>query len=171
MLAPPRWKTVSSYITGWLTSLAWVATVATESLFAGLMLQGVAVLGNPDYDPKPYQGTLLTWAVIAICIFINVVIPSWLPRLEVFTMVFHIAGFIAILTTLLVMTNPKASNADVWLQTNNGGGWPTQGLSYCVGFLGNVSGMSQRQHPQNKSLTVHATGCYLCWRRRFCAHG
>lgn len=139
MLAPPRWKTVSSYIIGWLTSLAWIATIATESLFAGLMLQGIVILDWPDYDAQPYQGTLITWAVIFVCVFINVVIPSWLPRLEVFTMVFHIVGFIAILTTLLVMTEPKNTSEFVWLTSNNGGGWPTQGLSYCVGFLGNVS--------------------------------
>lgn len=139
MLAPPRWKTVCSYITGWLTSLAWIATIATESLFAGLMLEGIVILNHPEYTPKQYQGTFITWAVIAVCIFINVVIPAWLPRLEVFTMVFHIAGFFAILVTLLVVTNPRASTSDVWLTTNNSGGWPTQGLSYCVGFLGNVS--------------------------------
>ncbi|QIX00189.1 hypothetical protein AMS68_005706 [Peltaster fructicola] len=139
MLAPPRWKTISSYLIGWLTSLAWIATVATETLFAGLMLQGVLILDYPNYNAEPYQGTLLTWGVIAICVFINVVIPHWLPRFEVFSGVFHIVGFIAVLTTLLVMTNPKASNADVWLTSNNGGGWPTQGLSYCVGFLGNVA--------------------------------
>lgn len=140
MLAPPRWKTVSSYIIGWLTSMAWIATVATETLFAGLMLQGVVILNHPapEYSPEPYQGTLLTWAVIGVCIFINVVIPHWLPRLEVFTMVFHILGFFAILITLLVMTPVKGSAESVWLTSNNGGGWPTQGLSYCVGFLGNV---------------------------------
>lgn len=34
MLAPERYKVFSSYIVGWLTSLAWVATVATETIFA-----------------------------------------------------------------------------------------------------------------------------------------
>lgn len=139
MLAPPRYKVLSSYVVGWLTSLAWIATVATETLFAGLIIQGVLVLDYPDYDDRMYQGTLLTWLVIAVCIFINVVIPAWLPRFEVFILVFHIAGFIAILVTLLVMTPSLGSNASVWLTALNGGGWSTQGLSYCVGFLGNVA--------------------------------
>lgn len=139
MLAPPKWKTVSSYVIGWLTSLAWIATVATETLFAGTIIQGILVLDYPSYDSKPYQGTLLTWAVIAGCIFVNVVIPSWLPRFEVFILVFHISGFIAILVTLLVVTPELGSNASVWATSLNEGGWPTQGLSYCVGFLGNVA--------------------------------
>lgn len=139
MLAPPEWKTVCSYMIGWLTTLAWVATVATETLFAGTMIQGIIALDNPDYDIKRWHGTLLTWAVICGCIFVNVVIPAWLPRFEVFILVFHIAGFIAILTTLLVMTPELGSNASVWLTSLNEGGWPTQGVSYCVGFLGNVA--------------------------------
>jgi choline transport protein len=139
MLAPPEWKTVCSYMIGWLTTLAWVATVATETLFAGTMIQGVVSLDYPDYEIQRWHGTLLTWAVICGCIFVNVVIPSWLPRFEVFILVFHIAGFIAILVTLLVMTPELGSNASVWLMSLNEGGWPTQGVSYCVGFLGNVA--------------------------------
>lgn len=138
MLAPARYKTVASYAVGWLCSLAWIATVATESLFAGTIIQGILVLDYPEYDGKRWQGTLITWAVIAVCIFVNVVIPAYLPRLEVFAMAFHIAGFIAILTTLLVMTPSLGTNASVWLTSLNEGGWSTQGLSYCVGFLGYV---------------------------------
>nr|POE87746.1 choline transport protein [Quercus suber] len=139
MLAPAKYKTVGSYVVGWLTSLAWIATVATETLFAGTIIQGMAVLDHPEYEGKMWQGTLMTWAVIAGCIFVNTIIPAWLPRFEVFILVFHIAGFIAILVTLLVTTPSLGSNASVWLTSLNEGNWPTQGLSYCVGFLGNVA--------------------------------
>ncbi|CAK4023939.1 related to GABA transport [Lecanosticta acicola] len=139
MMAPPKWKRVCSYIVGWLTTLAWIATVATETLFAGLIIQGIIILDRPDYDAKMWQGTLLTWAVILVCIFVNTVIPACLPRLEIFILVFHIAGFVAILVTLLVMTPELGSAESVWLTSLNEGGWPTQGLSYCVGFLGNVA--------------------------------
>lgn len=139
MMAPPKWRIICSYLVGWLTTLAWIATVATETLFAGTMIQGMLVMDYPEYDSKPWQGTLLTWAVILGCIFINVVIPNWLPRFEAFIMVFHLAGFVAILTTLWVMTPTIGSAQSVWLTSLNEGGWPTQGLSYCVGFLGNVA--------------------------------
>ena len=139
MLAPLKYKTVFSYVVGWLTSLAWIATVATETLFAGTIIQGVIVLDNPNYSFARWQGTLLTWAVIAVCIFINVVIPAWLPRFEVFILVFHIVGFIAILATLWAMTPHYSSPTLVWATSQNVGLWPTQGLSYCVGFLGNVA--------------------------------
>ena len=134
-----KYKTVFSYAIGWLTSLAWIATVATETLFAGLIIQGVTVLDNPDYVAKRWQGTLLTWAVILGCIFVNVVIPSQLPRFEVFILVFHLLGFVAIVATLWALTPKYSSATEVWATSLNEGGWPTQGLSYCVGFLGNVA--------------------------------
>ena len=134
-----KYKTVCSYVVGWLTSLAWIATVATETLFAGTIIQGIIVLDNPNYSYARWQGTLLTWAVIVVCIFINVVIPAALPRIEVFILVFHIVGFIAIVATLWAMTPHYSSPTFVWATSQNTGLWPTQGLSYCVGFLGNVA--------------------------------
>ena len=92
MLAPDNCKTVLSYVVGWLTSLAWVATVATETLFAGTMLQGIIIMDNPGYVEQQWQGKLLTWMVIVVCIFIKVVITNWLPRIEVFILVFHLVG-------------------------------------------------------------------------------
>src|SRR5271156_4188437 len=65
-LAPLNYRKFSSYIVGWLTSLAWIATVAIESLFAGTIIQGLIILDNPDYASKQWQGTLLAWAVIAL---------------------------------------------------------------------------------------------------------
>lgn len=139
MLAPPRWKIFSSYIIGWLTSLAWIATVATETIFAGTMIQGAIILDNENsYDAKRWHGTLLAWLVIAVGIFVNVVIPGALPKFEIFIIVFHIAGFIAILAALWA-TAPHSSAHFVFTTSLNEGGWPTQGLSYCVGFLGNVA--------------------------------
>ena len=138
MLAPDRYKKAVSYVIGWLTSLAWIATVATESLFAGTIIQGLLVLNYPDYDSKRWHGTLLTWAVIVVNVLINTVIPGALPKFEITIMVIHLAGFVAILATLL-STADIGSARSVWLTSLNEGGWPTQGLSYCVGFMGNVA--------------------------------
>lgn len=138
MLAPQRSKKILSYLVGWLTSLAWIATVATESLFAGTITQGLLILSYPSYDAQLWQGTLITLAVLCVNTFINVVVPGLLPRFELLIMVVHISGFVAIMATLLA-TAPIGSAASVFQTAFNEGGWPTQGLSYCVGFLGNVA--------------------------------
>ncbi|KAF1984429.1 amino acid transporter [Aulographum hederae CBS 113979] len=138
MLAPPKYKKVSSYMVGWLTSLAWIATVATESLFAGTIIQGLINLSHPEYTEQLWQGTLLTWAVIVINVLINTIIPDALPKIELLIMVLHLCGFVGIMVALLT-TAEIGSAESVWLTSLNRGGWPTQGLSYCVGFLGNVA--------------------------------
>jgi choline transport protein len=138
ILAPPKYKKLLSYLVGWLTSLAWVATVAIESLFAGTMIQGLLILRYPDYDSQRWQGTLLTWAVMVFNVFINTVLPALLPKFELMIMVLHVGGFIAILATLL-STSKIGTASSVFLTSFYSGGWPTQGLSYCVGFLGNVA--------------------------------
>ncbi|KUJ09660.1 amino acid transporter [Mollisia scopiformis] len=139
ILAPTRYKKFSSYIIGWLTSLAWIATIATESVFAGTIIQGLIILDYPDtYVPKEYQGTLLTWLVIAVAILINTVIPGTLPKFEIFILVFHVAGFITIMALLWTYSTHQTASF-VFTTSLNEGNWPTQGLSYCVGFLGNVA--------------------------------
>jgi choline transport protein len=137
MLAPPRYKVFSSYIIGWLTSLAWIATVATETIFAGTILQGLLILDYPDYDPKQWQGTLLAWLVVAVAIFINVIIPDVLPRFEIFIIVFHVAGFIAILAVLWHYS-PHNTAHFVFTTSLNEGGWSTQVIghfSYMIVFV------------------------------------
>lgn len=138
MLAPPNYKQACSYVIGWLTSLAWIATVATESLFAGTIIQGLMILRYPEYDSKMWQGTLLTWLVIAVNVFINVVIPGIIPRFEIFWMALHLTAYVAIMASLL-STAEIGDPHFVFLTALNEGNWPTQGLSYCIGFLGNVA--------------------------------
>src|SRR5580700_1132259 len=94
-LAPLNYRKFSSYIIGWLTMLAWVATVAIQSLFAGTMIQGLVKLNYPTYDSKQWQGTLITWAVIAVNVFINVFTPDFLPKFELMILVLHLVGFVA----------------------------------------------------------------------------
>ncbi|KAF7718323.1 Choline transport protein [Penicillium ucsense] len=138
MLAPMRWKKVCSYLIGWLTSLAWIATIATETIFLGTMIEGLITLNNPDFAQKRWQNTLLAWASVAGTFFINVVVPNILPRFEIFMLVLHLAGFIAITAVLLAMS-PKKSADFVFHTVLNEGNWPTQGISYCVGFIGNIA--------------------------------
>jgi choline transport protein len=140
MLSSERYRVFASYVVGWLTSLAWIATVATETLFAGTMLQGLIVLDYPSsFVPADWQATLLTWGVALVSTLINAVIPGMLPRIELGTVVFHIAGFIAIIAVLWHFTDPFHSAEFVFRSSMNEGNWPSQGISYCVGFLGNVA--------------------------------
>lgn len=127
-----------TFLSGWLTSIAWVATLATGSIFVGGIMQGLIILNHPGYKPQPYHVTLLSFAVIFVAVFINTVVSSLLPIIEGFILIFHVLGFFAILITLVYMA-PHGKASTVFTTSLNAGNWPTQGISYCVGFIGNVA--------------------------------
>lgn len=129
---------LTNLLIGWLTSLAWIATLAVGSIFTGTIIQGLIILNYPDYEPQNFHGALLAWAVIAVCIFVNTVVAGVLPVLEGLILVVHVLGFFAILITLVYMS-PHGSAEDVFFRTLNEGGWPDQSLSFFVGFIGNVA--------------------------------
>ncbi|KAI3335885.1 amino acid/polyamine transporter I [Ustulina deusta] len=138
ILSPRKYKRICGYLTGWLTSLAWIAILAVGSIFTGTIIQGLIILNWPNYEPQNFHGALLAWAVIAVCIFVNTVVAGLLPILEGIILLIHVLGFIATLITLVYLM-PHSSAADVFFRSLNEGNWPSQGLSYLVGFIGNVA--------------------------------
>ena len=115
-----------------------MAVLAIESIFVASMIQGLLILNYSTYEYHAYHATFLCWAVIAFSVFINTVVSGLLPMLEGLILVFHILGFLAILITVVYMA-PHGTAASVFTTSLNEGKWPTQGLSYCVGFIGNVA--------------------------------
>ena len=101
------------------------------------MLQGLIILTDPTYDPKPWQSVMLYWAVILFAVIINAVISSWIPRFEAIILILHVLGFFGILYPLVIL-GPHAPASKVFQNFLNGGDWPTNGLSFFVGLLGNV---------------------------------
>lgn len=134
------------------------------------MIQGLIILNYPDYEPQLYHGAFLAWAVIAVSIFVNTVIAGLLPILEGLILLVHILGFIAILITLVYLS-PHGSAEDVFFRSLNEGNWPTQGLSYCVGFIGNVATFVGKyshlfeRSPYNSLLLLHDRSRCSCPRK------
>lgn len=96
------------------------------------------ILNNDAYVEHAWHGTLLSWSVVAVGVFINTVIAGVLPFLEGVILILHTLGFICILIPLVYLSPTHASASDVFFSALNEGNWPTQGLSFCIGFIGNV---------------------------------
>ncbi|SLM36313.1 choline transport protein [Lasallia pustulata] len=137
MLAPRSCGKFLSYITGWLTVAGWQAAVASGGYLTGTLIQGLIALTVPSYSPKSWHGTLLYWAVIFMAVFVNAVVSSLLPKFEGLILILHILGFFGILIPLIIL-GPHGNASDVFTTFLNEGGWPTQGISFCVGLLGNA---------------------------------
>jgi hypothetical protein len=130
---------------GWLNVVAWQSATAGIGFLTSSLIQGVASLNYPNYVAKRWHQTLIFWACVLVAIFINTVISRLLPKIEGIVLVLHVLGFFAILIPLLSMAPAKVNASDVFTEFYNGGGWPTTGLSFMLGFTAqcwNFLGMS-----------------------------
>jgi amino acid transporter len=138
MLAPRSSQKLLSYISGWLTLCGWVASLSSGAFLTGGLVQGLIMLCQPDtYVPQNWHVTLLYWAIIGFCVFINVAAGWLLPKFEGALLVLHILGFFAILIPLLVL-GPQGDAKEIFTTFLNLGGWDSQGLSFCIGIMGSV---------------------------------
>jgi hypothetical protein len=118
-----------------MSTLSWQAGNASGSFLTGTIIQALVTVNYPDsYEAKPYQGTLLVFACVALIFSINFWGAHVWPYLQNGLMVLHILGF---LTTVIVLwvCAPHQSAKAVFTEFTNEGGWPTMGLSLMVGQI------------------------------------
>ncbi|KAI1777982.1 putative GABA permease [Hypoxylon cercidicola] len=139
MLAPPSSRKILGYIAGWLTITGWQALLASGGFVTGTMIQGLILLTHPEYanHAKNWHGTLLFWAVVLLSYVINTSVGTLLAKFEGFVLVIHILGFFAVIFPLVVLSE-HGTATDVFDTFLNLEDWQTQGLSFCIGILGNV---------------------------------
>ena len=63
VLAPQSCSNFLSYLTGWITLIAWQFGAASSVYLCGSMVQGLVILNYPDYVPERWQATLMFYAV------------------------------------------------------------------------------------------------------------
>lgn len=115
-----------------MTFAGWQAVTASAAYLVGTLLQGVIIMAKPDYIPQPWQAMLFLWAILAFAVFINTVASKTLAHFEGLILVLHILGFIALLIPLVYL-GPHGDSS-IFTTFVNGGGWPTEGLSFMVGL-------------------------------------
>lgn len=155
MLAPRKLQKILSYVSGWLTLCGWLASLGSGAFLTGGLIQGLLMLCQPDtYIPQNWHVTLLYWAVIAFCVFINVAAGWLLPKFEGALLVLHILGFFAILIPLIVL-GPEGDAKAIFTTFVNMGGWQSQGLSFCIGIMGSVFAFVGGDGPIHLSEEIH----------------
>lgn len=137
ILSPPSCSKFLSYLTGWVSVIAWQAGLASGAFIGGTIIQGLLVLNHPDYVFQRWHGTLLFYAIVVIALFVNTYLVRMLPRIESIVLIIHIIGFFGILIPLVYFA-PHGTPADVFSTFNNGGGWSSTGLSFFVGLATSI---------------------------------
>lgn len=148
---------LTHFCIGWLTLCGWLASLGSGAFLTGGLIQGLLMLCQPDtYVPQNWHVTLLYWAIIAFCVFINIAAGWLLPKFEGALLVLHILGFFAILIPLLVL-GPQGNAKEIFTTFVNMGGWQSQGLSFCVGIMGSVFAFVGGDGPIHVSMLIKET--------------
>ena len=135
----------SSCSIGWLTVAGWQASIASSAYLEGVLIQNLIQVVSPSYSPKLWHGTLLCYAVLLVCIVINTLAGTKLPRIEVVLLVVYILSFFGIIVPLVYLA-PHGNAHDVFATFLNLGGWGTQTLSFFVGLSGNAFAFLGKPH-------------------------
>ncbi|PQE17187.1 choline transport protein [Rutstroemia sp. NJR-2017a WRK4] len=139
ILCPPWCSKFLSYMTGWVTVIAYQAALASSAFLGGTMIQGLLVLNQPGYNYQRWHGTFLLYALLTFALLVNTWLARLLPRFESLVLVIHIAGFFCILVPLAYLA-PHISAHEVFAIFNDGGDWSSQGLSFMIGLSTSMFG-------------------------------
>ncbi|KAL2068433.1 hypothetical protein VTL71DRAFT_16531 [Oculimacula yallundae] len=134
-LAPPKWARFLSYCNGSATSLGWIFANAGTYLFTAQMFVATIAIQNPSWEVKTYQVFLLTVAIAAIALVLNIWLFDYYPHITKFMVVFINVATVFVLVTLLVRTHPKASARTVFIDVVNETGWSSNGMVFLLCFL------------------------------------
>lgn len=80
-LTPASYRATASWFTGWISIGGQLVLAASAAFAAGLQLQALITLNNPDsYIPARWQGMLFYWLIIAYSTAINIWGSKILPH-------------------------------------------------------------------------------------------
>ena len=133
-LAPHDSKRFLSWLVGWISVFGWHCSAASAAYLLGTLIQGLVILNNDTYLPQLWHGTLIMFAGLAFCALLNAFLVKYLPHLEGVVLILHVCGFFAVVIPLTYL-GPQSTPEFVFTSFQNGGGWSSNGLAWCVGLI------------------------------------
>lgn len=136
MLATREWAPITSWITGWLTLVGnWTVTLSINFSGGQLILSAIT-LWNEDFVPNAYQTVLMFWAVMLICLLINIFGARYLDLINKVCIYWTGASVLIILITLLTTGrhNLRSGQFVFAHYDASASGWPS-GWAFFVGLL------------------------------------
>ncbi|KAF1843677.1 amino acid transporter [Cucurbitaria berberidis CBS 394.84] len=141
-LAPKRWRGELSWFAGWATfGGAWCATVLC-AISVCIQSQAYAIIYYPDYTAQRWHVYLIYLLVCSIYLCINLFGVKWLNALNWFGMGIHVTGFLTTVIVVAVTTKNKQPSSYVFTTFQNGAGWKSNGVAFCISIMTSMNGFS-----------------------------
>ena len=129
--APPQYQKFLSYASGWMSTLGWLASMASSVFVVTTLVEAAIEVSNADFSFTNWQYTLIMIAFILVTILFNTWGAGILPLLETISLFLHIGGWLITLVSLWVLC-PRNSASDVFTQVVNSGGWSNTGTACLI---------------------------------------
>ncbi|PVH94725.1 amino acid permease-like protein [Periconia macrospinosa] len=135
MLSTRKYAPVASWVTGWLTLVGnWTVTLSINFSGGQLILSAIT-LWKEDFVPNAYQTILMFWAVMLVCMLVNIFGAKYLDLINKVCIYWTASSVVIILVTLLSMADTKRSGEFVFTHYDaSSSGWPS-GWAFFVGLL------------------------------------
>lgn len=109
LLSSEKWAPLASWVTGWLYLVGnWMSTCAIAFGGSQLILSG-PTLFTDTYTPTAWQTLLTFWAILAVCMLINIFGVKMLDTVNQVCIWWTGVTVLAVLIILLVMCKNKRS--------------------------------------------------------------
>lgn len=133
-LAPKRYASIASYLTGWVAWAGAIFTCASVALSLGSAGVGMWQLSHPDFVPKPWH-SVVAYQVINFFAFLFNCVGKALPKVATATLYISLISFAVILITVPAAAPTHANAKFVFANFVNSTGWPSDGLAFLVGLI------------------------------------
>ena len=105
------------------------------------MIQSLILVYNPNYDALPWQLFLIAVGVLLVINVFNVYAAQWLATIQNTLMMLHIFTLVTVVIILWTLA-PHPPAKEVLLTFVDEGGFPSIGLSLCVGQISSLYALS-----------------------------
>ena len=129
--APASSQKLLSYAAGWMSTLGWLASVASSVFVCSTLVQSLVEITDEEFVFPNWQYTLLSIAFLVITIFFNTWGARSLPMIETVSLFGHVLCFVVTIVPLWVMC-PKNSAKVVFATFVDSGGWGNIGTACLV---------------------------------------
>ncbi|KAI1202916.1 amino acid transporter [Nemania serpens] len=133
LLAPKSQAIFLSYLTGWLTTIAWQAITTSVSFATATLLQGVVALAMPSYMPLPWHTVLIMWAASLFSVIMNSITSKTLAKFEGLILILHLFGFFGVLVPMVYYADHNPPSA-VFTTFFDEGGWDSNTAAFFIGL-------------------------------------
>lgn len=127
--SPPEYQKILSYASGWMSTLGWLASVASSVYVCATQIQAIINVTRPEFGFTNWQITLIMLAITVITIVFNTYGTPFFPQLEIGSLVGHIAGFFVVVIPLWVLCE-KNSATEVFTSFTDQSGFNNMGAAY-----------------------------------------